>query len=279
MRTVITGSEGFVASHLPVAGELLQVDIKTGDDIRLQQTMDLIADFRPEIVFHLAAHHFIPWCEANPIETERTNVLGTANVLEASRGPALRAFILASSAAVYGYDPDKIDESHVLAGRSVYAHSKYSAELLLREAANNDASYVAARLFNVVGVGDSWSHVVPTIIAERHDRIHLGNTWPLRDYVHADDVGEALVFLSEKAPIGFSAWNVGTGIGTSVSALVDRIGVLTGTPLKTTTYAGKIRSDDGHLVANPVRLAGLGWRAKRTLDDALMDLLSAEGAV
>ena len=275
MRTLVTGSAGFVASHLPVFGDVLNVDLETGDDVRMQATMDAIKVFEPEVVFHLAAHHFIPWCEANPIETERTNVLGTANVLEASMGPALKAFVLASSAAVYGYDPEPIRESHLLRGNSVYAHSKYRAEVYLRRYANDDAKFVAARLFNVVGVGDKWGHVVPEIVAHRHERILLGNTWPQRDYVHADDVGVALQFLAHHAPEGFSAWNVGTGIGTSVKDLVDRVGALSGREMKTMTYAGKVRIDDGHLVADPSALEALGWKAKYTLDDALLDMLEA----
>ena len=275
MRTLVTGSAGFIASHLPVFGDVLNIDLETGDDVRTSDTMDAIKVFEPEVVFHLAAHHFVPWCEANPIETERTNVLGTANVLEASMGPSLKAFVLASSAAVYGYDPEPIPETHLLSGRSVYAHSKYRAEVYLRRYAHPGASFVAARLFNVVGVGDKWGHVVPEIVAHRHERILLGNTWPQRDYVHADDAGRALQFLAHHAPEGFSAWNVGTGVGTSVKDIVARIGAMTGREMRTMTYAGKVRTDDGHLVADPASLSALGWTARHTLDDALSDLLEA----
>lgn len=273
MRTLVTGSSGFVAAHLPVTGESLELDLETGDDIRTQASLDLIKEFEPEMVFHLAAHHFIPWCEANPIETERTNVLGTANVLEASVGRSLKAFVLASSAAVYGYDPEPISEEHMLAGKSVYAHSKYQAEVALRSFANEEARFVAARLFNVVGTGDKWGHVIPEIIKHRNDEILLGNLWPQRDYVHADDVGTALQFLAHHAPSGFSAWNVGTGIGTSVQQLVAMIAAMTNTSIKTATYAGKVRADDGHLVADPSKLSALGWSATRTLHDALEELL------
>lgn len=274
MRTVITGSEGFIASHLSVAGELLEVDIVTNDDIRMQSTIDLIREFDPEIIYHLAAHHFIPWCEANPIETERTNVMGTANVMEAC-GPSLKSFVLASSAAVYGYDPKPIDERHPLAGRSVYAHSKYQAELLLRQFADrrDEVACVAARLFNVVGPGDNWGHVLPVILQHRHERVYLGNTWPQRDYVHVTDVAAALKFLAHQAPAGFTEWNVGTGIGTSVATLVERVSEITGLEVKTMTYAGKVRSDDGHLVSDPSKLGAFGWMPKLTLDDAIRDIL------
>lgn len=274
MRVLITGSSGFIASHLQVFGDVLEIDSETGDDIRQSGTTKKIKQFDPEVVYHLAAQHFVPWCEANPIDTARTNVTGTANILEGC-GPSLRTFVFASSAAVYGYSPEPIDERHTLAGRSVYAHTKYSAEVVLRAFSDEhpDVACVAARLFNVVGVGDKWDHVLPEIVKHRGDQIHIGNTWPLRDYVHVDDVAYALRFLSHHAPAGFSAWNVGTGVGTSVADLVMRVGVLSGMALKPMVYAGKVRADDGHLVADTRKLSELGWSSTRTLTDAINELL------
>ncbi len=275
MRIVVTGSAGFIASHLPVMGDILPIDLESGDDVRMQATITKIRAFDPHIVYHLAAHHFVPWCEANPIETDRTNVMGTANILEAC-GDSLDAFVLASSAAVYGYDPDPIPETHALAGRSVYANSKYRAELLLRQFSETrpDVACVAARLFNVVGAGDKWDHVLPEIVKHRENSLHLGNTWPQRDYIHADDAGDALQFLARKAPVGFSEWNVGTGVGTTVAELVTWVAALSGVTIKAMAYAGKVRADDGHLVADPQKLSAFGWSATRTLTDAINDLLA-----
>lgn len=276
MRVVITGSEGFIGSRLRFPGhEWLCIDQKLDFDLMWPKTVEMMREFDPDIVFHLAAHHYIPWCEANPKATRLLNVMGTGMALSGT-GPNLKAFVLASSAAVYGFYPTPISEANQLAGTGVYAESKQDAEgRLLRFAElNRDVSCVAARLFNVVGPGDPWPHVLPEIVRQRYGEVLLGNTWPKRDYVHVDDAADALMLLGAKAPVGFSAWNVGTGIGTNVLDLVNLVGMRAKIQIRTGTYAGKVRTSDGHLVADPASLRMLGWEARRTLADAIDGVLA-----
>lgn len=275
MRVLVTGSAGFVAGHLNMAGHRwLGLDIKEGFDICAGSTAKIVEDFDPEVVYHLAAHHYIPWTQQHPFETTLLNVSGTGMMLAAC-GPSLKAFVLASSAAVYGFSPHAIDETHSLSGKDGYARSKISAEALLMKHAEGrpGVRYVAARLFNVVGACDPWPHALPEIIRQRNETVRLGNDWPQRDYVHADDVADALQFLGAHAPLGFSAWNVGTGIGTSVRELVERVAERARRPISVETAPGRIRSDDGHLVCDPTSLALLGWKAKHTLTEAIDDAL------
>jgi UDP-glucose 4-epimerase len=276
VRILITGSEGFVGSHLNPEGELLCIDLKQGVDICDPDTADVIRAFDPEVVYHLAAHHFIPWCNDHPSDVDRLNIAGTGRMLAAC-GPSLRSFVLASSAAVYGFSDDPLREDSPRYGRDVYARSKIHAERLLRDfsALHPQVSCVAARLFNVVGRGDPWPHVLPAIVDSYLEggTIPLGNTWPRRDYVHVDDVAEALQFLAEAAPVGASAYNVGTGRGTSVAELVVAVYRAGGRALNLEPSWSRSRSDDGHLVADPTALGLLGWSASRTLEDAIGDVL------
>lgn len=276
MRVLVTGSEGFVGSHLNPVGDLLCLDLKQGVDICDPDTADVVRAFDPEVVYHLAAHHFIPWCNDHPADVDRLNIAGTGRVLAAC-GPSLESFVLASSAAVYGFSDHPLREEDPRLGRDVYARSKIHAERLLRDFASRhpDVRCVAARLFNVVGRGDPWPHVLPAIIAAYLDggAIRLGNTWPRRDYVHVDDVADALQFLAEHAPAGASAWNVGTGRGTSVAELVVAVYRAGGRALNLEPSWSRTRTDDGHLVADPTSLGKLGWAASRSLDDAIGDVL------
>ncbi len=274
MRTLVTGSSGFVAGHLPEFDEGLYIDVLDGADVCDPETQQRILEFDPEVVFHLAAKHFIPWCESHPDETARTNVTGTAKVLQAC-GPSLRSFVLASSAAVYGFDPLPISESHPVFGQGVYAWSKQAAESLLVQAAQRrpQVRCVAARLFNVVGVGDGQAHVLPSMVDGLcGGRVAtLGNVWPKRDYIHVADVAEALVFLSERAPIGYSKFNVGTGSGTTVRELFGLVCDELGAGIAYEADSG--RTDDGDLVSDPSALASLGWRARRTLRQAVHEVV------
>jgi UDP-glucose 4-epimerase len=275
-RTLVTGSAGFIASHLAplLDGDTLGLDIAEGKDVLL--AADDIQAFDPEIVYHLAARHFVPWCREHPEETIRTNVDGTAAVLEAC-GPSLRTFVFASSAAVYGFADTKRKETYPVRPVDVYGRSKAFAERDVMHAAAErpDVRFVLARLFNVIGAGDNTAHVLPEIVAGAltAKALALGNIDTRRDYIHADDAAEALVFLAEHARHGYSVWNIGTGLPTSVHELIVEVGKVLGVTPAFMVDGSKVRLEDGDLFADPDKLAGFGWKATRSIGDAIEDML------
>ena len=275
MRVTVTGSAGFIASRLALSGHFVQnIDLVDGNDVSSDETAIAIRHFDPEVVFHLAAHHYIPWCNDHPSETRKTNVVGTLNVLDAC-GPSLRTFVLASSAAVYGFSSFPLSEDDELLGQGIYAKSKRDAEWALHDFSvrRPDVRCVAARLFNVVGTGDHHPHILPWVVTElsRNRAVTLGNLWPKRDYVHVQDVADALQFLAASAPVRMSYYNVGTGIGSTVHDLLGLIEQESGRVVN--LEAGQPRSDDGDLVSDPSLLGELGWEAKRTLLDAVREVV------
>ncbi len=117
-------------------------------DIRdARRIQDVVAAFRPDIIFHAAAHKHVPLMEANPIEAVTNNVLGTNNVLRAAIMCDVERFVLIST--------DK-----AVNPTSVMGATKRTAELLVQEAApQTGLAYVAVRFGNVLG---SRGSVVPT---------------------------------------------------------------------------------------------------------------------
>ncbi len=102
------------------------------------------------MVFHAAAHKHVPLLESHPAEAFRTNILGTANVIEAAAGVRRRAFVL---------------DLH-RQGRptgSVMGASKWFAEQIVRSLQGSDASLCAVRFGNVIG---SRGSVTPTFIRQ-----------------------------------------------------------------------------------------------------------------
>ena len=145
--------------------ELLNLDIpENHSDIRnYQAVMACLESIEPEIVFHLAAQPLVRRSYLDPLETWSTNVIGTANLLEACRkAPSVRAVLVITTDKVYenrewhwGYR-----EHDRLGGYDPYSASKAASELVVssyRKAFFGDPSALllaSARAGNVIGGGD-----------------------------------------------------------------------------------------------------------------------------
>jgi len=199
-RVLITGNTGFKGSWLTVwllsmgadvAGYSVNVPSKPSNfevlglknrikhyigDVRDRKKLEAtINDFKPEIIFHLAAQAQVRKSYADPVTTFETNAIGTMNVLECLRtNPFIRAGIIITSDKCYrnvewvwGYR-----ENDVLGGEDPYSGSKGCAELIFHSyvssffKGNDKLAFIAsARAGNVIGGGD-WAEdrIVPDCI-------------------------------------------------------------------------------------------------------------------
>ena len=152
-----------------------QIEHYTQDIRDLAQVKYLIDEIKPDFLFHLAAQPLVSVSYANPIETISTNVLGTANILEALRSVnhECSGIIITSDKCydnvewVWGYK-----ETDKLGGKDIYSGSKGAAELVIRsyyhsffKKADSNVKIVSARAGNVIGGGD-WAkdRIVPDCI-------------------------------------------------------------------------------------------------------------------
>ena len=134
-----------------------------GDITDAALVRDVVQSVRPQIVIHLAAQALVPDSYRDPLRTYATNVLGTANLLQACRfAPGLECVLVVTSDKVYepGGRGHAFMESDRLGGADPYSGSKACAELLtgsFRDSFYRDGPPVAtARAGNVIGGGD-WS--------------------------------------------------------------------------------------------------------------------------
>jgi CDP-glucose 4,6-dehydratase len=187
-RVLVTGHTGFKGSWLalwlnqigaqvtglalqpdttPNHWEMLQLDVSEHYcDIRNASTVAaIVAQEKPEIVFHLAAQSLVRRSYRNPLDTWSSNVMGTANILDACRQTTtVRAVVIVTTDKVYDNQERPLGycESDRLGGHDPYSASKAATELVAasyRDAffQRNDSSLVAtARAGNVIGGGD-WS--------------------------------------------------------------------------------------------------------------------------
>lgn len=120
-----------------------------------------------DCLVHLAAHHYIPFCEEQVRETVRVNTGGLANlmtVLEDVGEP--RRIIFASTADVYADGPWPMAESSPISAKTIYGMTKLLGERMVQDWCQNspDREFTNVRLFNVYGPGDEVPHLVPHVV-------------------------------------------------------------------------------------------------------------------
>lgn len=199
-------------------------DVRNLDDLK-----KVIADFRPEIVIHMAAQPLVRYSYQDPVLTYATNVMGTVNVLEATRSVnSIRATLIVTTDKCYenkewvwGYR-----EGESMGGHDPYSSSKGCAELVTAAYRNSyfpaDAynhhrhAIASARAGNVIGGGD-WSldRLIPDAIKafEKNMPVMIRNPLAIRPWQHVlEPLGGYLILaqaLYENGSSYASAWNFG----------------------------------------------------------------------
>ncbi len=255
MRCLVTGGAGFIgtalANRLAESGHHVRAldDLSAGDPAGLHPdvvfTRGDVRD-RPKLwtllqkvdcVFHLAARVSVPESILYPREYNDVNVGGTVALTEAIRDAGVERVVLASSATVYGPQPSQpVSESAWPHPQAPYAVSKLAAEhyiFSLGELYN--ITTVALRIFNAYGPGQRVPpvhapvipHFVRNILSGASIVIH-GDGRQTRDFVHIDDVVDALIAASEARDAHGQVINVGSGEETSLDELVTLLADLTG---------------------------------------------------
>ncbi|HMH23175.1 MAG TPA: CDP-glucose 4,6-dehydratase [Puia sp.] len=212
-------------AHLQLLGLLDPSSV--GDINHVGQLNKAFADFQPDIVFHLAAQPLVRRSYTDPLETFGTNILGTANVLNAvTQTPSVKAVVNITTDKVYQNHewtwPYR--ETDALGGHDPYSTSKACVELVhesFRRSFFSDAGIlsVTARAGNVIGGGD-WAEdrLVPDVIRAtvRSGAADIRSPQSIRPWQHVLDplsgyllLGQ-LLLQGEKAAEG--AWNFGPDI-------------------------------------------------------------------
>jgi len=247
---------------------------------------------RPEVVFHLAAQPLVRESYRDPLETLKTNVIGTAHVLEAVRASTtVRAAVLISTDKVYenrerAYAYREIDP---LGGLDPYSASKAAAEMVAAsfrasffdESSRHPVHMATARAGNVIGGGD-WAHdrLLPDCMrafaAGEPVRLrfpHAVRPWqhvlePLSGYLQL-----ATKLLSNEGRKFARAWNFGPDAGTD--ATVHEVVKLTARLWGTSEQFEIAPSSENHHEAAMLHLDStlarsvLGWRSRWSLVQAL----------
>ena len=262
--------------------ELLRHEIV---DVRDQEATEaLIADVRPEIVFHLAAQPLVRYSYDHPVETYATNVMGTVNALEACRTTvSVKAVVCITTDKCY----ENLEtmrpyrESDPMGGYDPYSSSKGAAELVIsawRRSYPGGTLLSSVRAGNVIGGGD-WAldRLVPDIVRAmlRGEPVQVRNPGSIRPWQHVLEALGGYLMIAERLLDGddrvATAFNFGPADDDTkpVSWVVERM-------LERWGGGEWVRPDRAQPhEATLLRLdcskarAELGWRPRFRLQDAL----------
>lgn len=253
-KVLVTGSEGFIGSHLTEAL------VKQGYDVRAfvlynsfnnwgwidtlpEDVMKHVEVFTGDVrdpnavreaakgmdaILHLAALIAIPYSYYAPDAYVDTNVKGTLNVLQAARDLETSRVLVTSTSEVYGtaqYVP--IDEKHPYQGQSPYSATKIGADRLAESfyrSFNMPISIV--RPFNTYGPRQSARAVIPTIITQLlsgKEEIKLGSLHPTRDFNYVKDTANGFISILESDKCIGEEINIATQKEISVGQLAEEL--------------------------------------------------------
>lgn len=255
MHFLITGGAGFLGSAL--ANRLVRdshdvhvlddlsngeqrylssaVTFTQGDVDNIPLLWSLLRDV--DCVYHLAARVSVAQSMLHPRDYNRVNVGGTVSLMEAMRDTGVRRVVFTSSGAVYGRQSRQpVREDDLPQPDSPYAVSKWAAEQYIHTIGMLwQIETVALRIFNAYGPRQSLplSHapVVPRFLQQAltgGSVVIFDGGQQSRDFVYVGDVVDALVSAATAMEVNRQVINVGSGVETTVEALVDKIEEITG---------------------------------------------------
>lgn len=251
-KVFVTGGTGFVGSHLVKAlidrGDEVVVGVRSRDPKSLfsmskleeqviladydlkdfNRVFDILSKYEINVVMHLGAQPIVSTAYKNPYETLSSNIIGTMNILEASRLCGnLEAIIVASSDKAYGIsDVLPYTEEMKLDGQHPYDCSKSSTDLIAKMYAKTYGLPVTiSRCGNIFGPGDlNFNRIIPGImkaLTVDEELLLRSDGEMVREYLYVKDIVEGYLLLADNIDkTRGEAFNFGTSRQYSVLEII-----------------------------------------------------------
>ena len=316
MRALITGITGFVGSHLAeyilenhievevagfvrwrspkvnIEGLLDKITLYYGNLLDFPSVRSTLVEYKPDIIFHLAAQSYVDFSFIAPIETLETNIVGTCNLLEAvkqlkqsdSYNPVIH---ICSSSEVYGQvteDEVPIKESNHLRPASPYAVSKVGEDMLaLQYWSSWKIKTIRSRMFTHTGprrgevfVVSNFAKQIATIEAQLAEPVlKVGNLDSVRTFSDVRDAIRAYWLLVNSCPPG-EVYNIGGVETMTIGQMLERLLAMSSVAdIKIEVDQARLRPSDVTLQIPCVEkfYKATGWKPQIKFEKTLRDTL------
>lgn len=308
-RVLITGAGGFVGTHLikelkqnpdceifasvyKATSDISEIidenHIFAGDLTDYDFAKSLVDSTDPAVIYHLAALSVVHNSASQATTVMGSNATISYNILEAMKTHAPHArFIAISSGNVYGAVQDPrtpVAESAPLRPLNPYAVSKVTQEMLaLQYYLAYGLDIVILRPFNHTGVGQTRDFVIPRLAYQfvqcekklSEPVIEVGNLDTIRDFTDVSDMVRAYILAAAKCQSG-EIYNIGTGVGHTISQVIDLLKQLSQTQVEIKVVDKLVRASDVPvLIADATKFKQVThWEPQRSLEQTISDILA-----
>jgi GDP-L-fucose synthase len=297
----LTGKRIWVAGHRGMVGgavvrrlaeegcEVITAGRDVVDLTNQAQVEAWMAETKPDAIVMAAAK--VGGIMANntrPVDFLYDNLMIEANIVHAAHANDIDRFLFLGSSCIYPkLAPQPIPEDSLLTGpleptNEWYAIAKIAGIKLCQAYRKQyDRDWISAMPTNLYGPGDNYdlqsSHVLPALLRKFHEAklsganevVVWGSGTPLREFLHCDDLADALVFLLKEYS-GYEHVNVGSGVEVTIRELAETIAKVVG-------YEAELVFDSTKPDGTPRKLMdssnlhNMGWNKVRSLEDGVRD--------
>lgn len=313
-KFLITGFSGFVSKHFldylennKIYAEVLGVDVNDVipfdflnskfvscrflkiDLLDKKAVEDVINNFKPQFVLHLASYSSVAMSWKMPVESFTNNTNIFLNLIETIRLSNLKCRILSiGSSEEYGNVIDgniHLTEDHVLNPISPYAVARVSQEMLSKVYTDSyGMDIIMTRSFNHIGTHQKDIFVIPSFVKKmialkdsnnEVKELVTGDTSIVRDFVDVRAVVEAYYLLFKKGKKG-EIYNICNGKGTSLTEVIQLISTILNIKVIQKTDPNLVRPNDNRVIigSNEKLKKDTSWTNKYSLEQSLRDIVN-----
>lgn len=297
MKALITGSSGFIGSHLTdeleangyevVCCDLKETENTIAMDImNLEMIQGVLEKNQPDVLINMAGQANVGLSWKKPQLTVQLNTVGLINILEAVRAsnPKIRVIAVGSSDE-YGSLEERganVTEDILVKPITPYAISKQAQELFAQLYVRSYGMDICMiRLFNLGGPGQAKGYIISDFssgIAEveagKKEFMSVGNLESARDFTHVKDACRAVRLIAEKGHTG-EVYNISSGATHKAQEVLDKLVSMAKVPIEVRQDPARMRPSDTPVVCgNHDKLTThTGWQPELGLDQILADAL------